>query len=121
MVCTACGKTNIIEIFVVQDSAGNQFEIGSHCIINVSNEKILAQFKNYEQKHENISKNRKTIDFLCALLEANENETMPIDISKIGIQRLTGMYERACNGLNPLDTQWKLFYYYVNKIKKELS
>ena len=81
----------------------------------------MARFKNYDQKRENISKNRKAIDFLHDFIEANENETAPINISKMGIQRLTGMYERMCNGLNPIDKQWRLYRYYVNKIIKELS
>lgn len=114
--CCACGKSNIIEIFKVTNSQGEIFEIGSECIQNITNENLLQFYKAMEEKKSNINKNSGAIEILNGFIPAIENGTSPIPVSKIGLQRLTAMNNRMCYGLNPLDTQWKLFYYYMRKL-----
>ena len=114
--CAACGNPKIKEIFVVANRKGEQFEIGNVCILSIGNENILYRFKSMEQKLENITKNAKAIDILDGFLNAIENDTSPIWVSKQGIKRLTDMQERMCDGLNPLKSQWRLFYSYMKKI-----
>jgi hypothetical protein len=77
---------------------------------------VLSFYKAIEEKKGNINKNRDAIEILNGFIPAIENNTSPISVSKIGLQRLTAMNDRMCNGLNPLDTQWKLFYYYMRKL-----
>jgi hypothetical protein len=48
--CCACGKSNIIEIFKVTNSQSEIFEIGSDCIENITNEKVLSFYKAIEEK-----------------------------------------------------------------------
>jgi hypothetical protein len=119
--CDACHKPNILEIFVIEDAKGNRYEVGSDCILSIGNENLLARFKSYEQKRQNISENAPAIDFLDGFLNACENGESPIPISQKGIKRLTTMQDRMCDGLNPLTKQWRLLLYYVNKIQQEQS
>jgi hypothetical protein len=117
--CEVCGHERINDIYVIMDESGKKWNVGNVCIEKLTNMKIKEWFESWQRKKDMFTKNRIAINYLDWLLDAYENEELPIEISKIGIQRLTAMFERMYNGLDPLKTQWKLYYYYKNKIDAE--
>jgi len=114
--CQVCGHYPIREIYLIQGKAGKRFIVGNRCIDRISNRKISKWFKDYHKRQKIIIKNRKWINGVSGILEAYENDELPIFISEKGVERLKKMLKRMCAGYNPTKTQMRLATYYVNKI-----
>jgi len=119
LACEVCGHERIIEVFVITDESGKNLNCGNVCIEKLTNMKIKERYESWQRKKDNITKNCVAINYLTEVLNAIEIDELPIWISRQGVQRLTAMYERMCNGLDPLKTQWRLYYSYKKRLDNE--
>ena len=120
--CEVCGHYPIREIFLIQNTKTKEkFKVGNRCIDKITNQKISKWFRNYHKRQKTIIKNKKWINAVSGILEAYENEELPIYISQKGIERLEKMLKRMCEGYNPTKTQLRLASYYIEKILRAVG
>jgi hypothetical protein len=116
LTCEICGHERIVDIYMIKDSAGKNWNVGNVCIDKLTNQNIKDWFANWKRKKDGIEKNRYWIDKVSAILELYKDEELPFYISKMGVDRLEKMLARMSNGLDPLEATGKLANYYIRKL-----
>lgn len=119
--CSICGKEFIRDLYIIQNIDTKETRIvGSVCIKNLTNCKIIEWYADYIHRSATLLKNEDTIKLLAKFLKAYEVGDLPIFVSAKGVKKLETMLKRMCNGYDPTDEQINLLNYYIRKAKRTI-
>jgi len=108
----------IVEVYVIQDSHDNTYNIGNCCINRITSKPVKKWYELYHQRKINLQKNRDLIDFTEEFLDHYDKGDFKREPKAINLERVKTTYKRMCDGLKPTKTQWRLIDWYIRK--KEL-
>jgi hypothetical protein len=115
--CDICRSYPIQDVSVIRSNDGQELRVGNKCIDQITNRKISEWFSEFRTKRENITRNRRYIDYLTSILITYKRSMFPNQISENDIERLQKALERMCNGVDPTRDQEQLAEFYCLKAR----
>jgi len=105
----------IVDVYVIQDSHGNTYNIGNCCINRITSKHVKEWYKSYHRRKINLQKNRDLIDFAKEFLDHYDKGDFKREPKASNLERVRTIYKRMCDGLKPTKTQWRLIDWYIRK------
>jgi len=105
MKCDVCGHYPTFEVSVIENDNGEMLRAGTECINRLTEQSISEWFRSFRRKRQIIMANRKYIDQLALILNAQNRKAPSFQIPEGDAENLKVMLEQMYNGLNPTARQ----------------
>ena len=112
--CDMCGNYPIRYVFVLQSRDGQKMHVGNKCIDLITNRNVSEWFEKFRTKLENVTRNRRFIDYLDSILTAYKSGKLPFQISVNDIDKLQEALDQMCDGGNLTRKQEQLAECYLS-------
>lgn len=112
--CNACGSYPTFEVSVIESDNGEILRVGNDCIDYLTGRSVSEWFKNFRRKRECVIANRKYIEQVPLILNAQDNKELSFQIPPSDVEKLKIMLEQMHNGLNLSTGQEQIADYYLS-------
>jgi hypothetical protein len=113
MKCDVCGSYPTFEVSVIENNNGKTLRVGNDCIDSLTKQNVAEWFRSFRRKRENVIANRKYIDPLQLILDAQDKKGSSVQVTDVDAENLKVMLEQMCNGQNPTSRQEQLAECYL--------
>jgi len=108
MRCDICGDYPQWEISIIESCDGHTIRVGNACIDRLTGQNVSEWMKNFRQKRVNILANRRCIDQLSRILDAQNRKESSLEIPKAYVKEFRAILNQLCKGLNLTTKQRQL-------------
>jgi hypothetical protein len=116
MRCAVCGEYPLFEVSVVEsDDGSTRLHLGDSCIDNLTSQGVSDWFKSYRRKRDCVLANRKYVDQLSQLLDANDKKELSFEITSVDIKKIRGILAQIYSGQNPPSSQMDIADNFLNR------
>lgn len=113
--CAVCGEYPIFEVSVISSDHGKTLRIDNKCIDRLTGQNLSEWSRNNRKKRQNIIANRKYIDQLSSIIEAQNSSNSSLQLTLEDVDKLKIILEQLYTGFNLTSTQQQLVDSYISK------